>query len=84
MVKTRLEELMGRQGMKVAQLAYHAEVSDAAIYNILNGADPKLSTLARIARALGVATCELLNEEERDGFIDQSRNKLEALGVMAA
>jgi transcriptional regulator with XRE-family HTH domain len=83
MVKERMKQFMEVRGMKVQQLAFHAGVSDAAIYNILNDADPKLSTVARIARALGVTTCELIDEAQRDEFID-GRDKLEALAPVAA
>lgn len=82
MVKDRVKQLMEERGWKVGQLAVYAGVSDASIYNILNDVDPRLSTVARVARALGVPTCDLLSEEQRDSFID-GRNKLEALSVLA-
>jgi transcriptional regulator with XRE-family HTH domain len=83
MVKERLRQLMELRGMKVQQLAYHAGVSDASIYNILNDADPRLSTIARIARALGVELCELIDESQLGEFIE-SRDKLEALATVDA
>ena len=84
MVRQRLQRLMEERGVKVAQLAYRAEVSDAAVYNILNGADPKLSTLARIARALGVRVSDLIDETELDVYLEGLRTKTEAFSTKAA
>jgi len=83
MVKERIEKAMEARGWKVAQLAVYAEVSDAAVYNILNGADPKLSTIARIARALGLKVCDLIDEESVDQYLDNVKNRMVPVGAAA-
>lgn len=82
-IKAQLQRYMDARDWKVADLSYHAKVSDAAVYNILNGADPRLSTVARIARALGVTVGELINDAEVDQYLDDLRNKLSAPAVAA-
>lgn len=84
MVKRKLQELMEQKGLKVSDVAYHAKVSDAAIYNILNGADTRLSTLVRIARALGVSISSLIDEGDADQFLTEVKPKIEALDTVAA
>jgi predicted transcriptional regulator len=70
MVRRRLQKLLTERDLKVIHLAYLSDVSDATIYNILNGADPKLSTIARIARALGLKTSDLIDNDEADEYIE--------------
>lgn len=70
MVKDRIRTLMEKRGWKVNQLAFHADVSDTSIYNIFNGADPKLSMLARLAKAFNVPICDLIDESQREEFIE--------------
>lgn len=83
MVKDQIEKAMEARGWKVAQLAVYAEVSDAAVYNILNGADPKLSTIARIARALELKVCDLIDEGAVDQYLDSVKNRMAPVGAAA-
>lgn len=76
MVKDRVRKLMEEKGMKVQALAFYAGVSDASIYNVLNGADVKLSTVYRIAKALGVKVTALIDDDRSDEFLE---DKIEAL-----
>lgn len=73
MVKDRIKELMEQRGWKVNQLAFHADVSDTSIYNIFNGADPKLSMLARLANAFNVPICDLIDESRREDFLNERK-----------
>lgn len=83
MVKDRIERAMEARGWKVAQLAVYADVSDASVYNILNGSDTKLSTLARIARALGLKVADLIDEEAVDQYLANIKNRITPVGAAA-
>lgn len=58
----KLIDAMAEKGLTQSELADKAHVSRAAVYGILSkGRTPRLDTLGRIARALGVKPTELLN-----------------------
>ena len=55
-----------RKGLSVRTLARRAGMSYTFLSNVENGkADPSLSTLRRLAKALGVTVCELIEEPPR-------------------
>lgn len=84
MVKRTIEREMKERGWKVADLSYHSRVSDAAIYNILNGADPRLSTVARIARAFGKQLRDLIDEAEVEQYLSDIDNRILTPGLEPA
>lgn len=57
----RVKKLRGERGLTQEQLAHKAKVSLGYLARLETGRhDPKLSTLLRIAKALGVPATELL------------------------
>lgn len=60
-LKEKLRELLDLRGMKQAELAEKAELSEAIVSNYLSGKrEPKGTTCAKLAQALGVTVDELL------------------------
>lgn len=58
----RLREVMDRCGVNHSELAARSGVSRANIYLMLGGGDPRVSTLAAVARALNVEVGALLGQ----------------------
>lgn len=59
----KVKAIREKQGLSVRALAAKAKMSFAYLSNVENGkADPSLSTLNRIARALKVKVADLLDE----------------------
>lgn len=58
-----LNEIRERQGLSQRALAKKAKMSQTYLCNVETGkADPSLSTLTRLAKALGVTVSELVKE----------------------
>jgi transcriptional regulator with XRE-family HTH domain len=53
-IPDRLRETIGDKGWSVRYVADAAGLSEQAIRGVLAGADPRCSTIDRLARALGV------------------------------
>jgi DNA-binding Xre family transcriptional regulator len=58
---------MLRKGVEIDELARHIDMSEATVRAVLKGADTRVSTLRKIATALGCPT--------RDFFLDQVESK---------
>jgi transcriptional regulator with XRE-family HTH domain len=84
MIKERLQALMDEKGWSVTDLAYHAKVSDASIYNILNGVDARMSTVARLAQALDVPMSALIDEDQVREFLEGLKIKNGTPSAVAA
>ncbi len=59
-----LARLRRERGWTSYKLAQHAAVTLPAVLAVERGCDPKLSTLCKLAAALGVRVAELVNPEE--------------------
>ena len=60
----RLRTLRSQNGLSVRTLARRAEMSYTFVSNVENGkADPSLSTLRRLAKALDITVSELIGEK---------------------
>lgn len=58
----RIRQLCEQRGMSYRELAEQADISQAALYNILSGsANPRLSTLQLICKALDVSLGQLFS-----------------------
>lgn len=84
MIRERLQALMDEKEWSVTDLAYHAGVSDASIYNILNGVDARVSTIARLAQGLGVPVSALIDDEQAGGFLEGLKIKSGTPSAVAA
>lgn len=62
----RIMEIWKTSGMSPERVAADAQISVTALYNIVNGADAKISTAIRLAKALGVPLASILSEEADD------------------
>lgn len=60
----RIMEIWKTSGMSPERVAADAQISVTALYNIVNGADAKISTAIRLAKALGVPLSDILADEE--------------------
>ena len=60
----RIMEIWKTSGISPERVAADAQISVTALYNIVNGADAKISTAIRLAKALGVPLSEILADEE--------------------
>ena len=61
-----LKAIRLQKGLSVRTLATRAGMSYTFLSNVENGkADPSLSTLRRLAKALDVSVCELIGKEPR-------------------
>ncbi len=59
----RMRAIRERQGLSIRALASKAKMSFTFVCNIENGkADPSLSTLKRVAKALNVKVADLIDE----------------------
>jgi transcriptional regulator with XRE-family HTH domain len=59
----RIRAIRERQGLSIRALASKAKMSFTFVCNIENGkADPSLSTLRRVAKALKVKVADLIDE----------------------
>jgi len=64
MVGKRLQREMDRQGLKAWKLAEMSGIRDATIYAIVGGvSDPRVGTVCKLARALGVRPGALIEDE---------------------
>lgn len=61
MNREKLFALMADKGLTQADLADKAGLSRTAIYGVMKGRKPRLPTLGKIAKALGVKPSELLD-----------------------
>jgi transcriptional regulator with XRE-family HTH domain len=68
-IKDRLKELRTANDLTQQALATKAGLSVSAVVQIESGKipDPRISTLRKLARGLGVSLDELAGEEEDDG-----------------
>lgn len=71
-IQLKVRETAEGKGLNASQLARKANLSNRAVYDIWNGVtgDPGVRTLARIARALNVDTCELFEVVGGDVYDD--------------
>lgn len=60
----RIMEIWKTSGISPERVAADAQISVTALYNIVNGADAKISTATRLAKSLGVPLSEILADEE--------------------
>jgi DNA-binding Xre family transcriptional regulator len=67
MVRLRIQELATEQGLNQFQLVLKAQVTPSLLNRYWNGKTDKvtLSELAKIARALGVRTGDLIADEDQ-------------------
>lgn len=61
MDKKKLIDLMAEKGLTQGELADKAHISRTAVYGLLKGRVPRLDTLGKVARVLGVKPSELLD-----------------------
>ncbi len=82
---SRIHQLRKRAGLTQAQLAERSLVSDEFLSRVERGVKaPSLSTIARVAGALGVSLAELFTVNASGGA-ETVRDRLEALiGLLAA
>jgi len=65
----RIIELREAQGLSQKSLADRLELDRQALYRYeIGGADPRISSLLRIAEALGVTLIDFLNFDKRIDF----------------
>jgi transcriptional regulator with XRE-family HTH domain len=64
-IGTRLQELRKRAGLSLDDVARAAGMSKSGVWEVEAGRnDPRLSTIRKLARALGVDTYQLLAEDD--------------------
>ncbi len=56
----RISRILREKGWSQAELARRSDVTRQAIWNIINGQDPSLALLRRLAAELGVTEADLL------------------------
>lgn len=80
----RIKELRKRSGLSLDELASRAEMSKSGIWEIESGSsDPRLSTLRKIASALGVPLYQMLTNKDFDtGISGQEMRVLQAMRHM--
>lgn len=62
MDKNKLIDLLADRGLTQLGLAEKAGISKTAVYGLMNGRTPRLDTLGKIAKVLGVKPSELLEK----------------------
>jgi DNA-binding Xre family transcriptional regulator len=67
-VRVRLKEVADERGMSMTKISHRSEVAYGTIRRLVRDpyAEVTLSTLRRIAGALGCATCELIEDVPDD------------------
>lgn len=68
MIKLKVREVAEGLGWSPGRLMRATRLSNAGMYGIWNGVtiDPGIQTLGSIARAIGVAVCDLIEEDGVD------------------
>lgn len=83
----RVKEICKSKGITLADLATRLDITASALSQMLNGANPTLSTLKKVAEALGVELTDIFEREAPIGIISyknktytiQSRDDIEAV-----
>ena len=65
----RVKEICKDQGITLADLAVKLDITASALSQMLNGANPTLSTLKKVADALGVELTDIFEREAPIGVI---------------
>ena len=65
-----VKQLLKAKGMTIAELAERIGMAREALSRVLSGGNPKYSTLAAVAEALGVSVPELFKIPEQDNQKD--------------
>lgn len=74
----KIDELIKFSGMKKSDIAMKCDMSVTSLYNLLAGADVKISTLERLAEALSVPVTsffEAENYEQNSGSLQEHTEK---------
>jgi transcriptional regulator with XRE-family HTH domain len=80
--RDRLRLAVAQDGRKQAAIAWQAGIAPETLSRILNGSQPQLETVARIAHACGTTVGWLLSERGHALSIDQRRQLREAAAVI--
>ncbi len=84
-LKENVERRRDELGMTNAQVAIAAGVTERTVYRIIEGGyDPKLSTVAKVARGLGVPTGYLLVGRLDEGSVNDIARVALAAGKVAS
>lgn len=67
-MKLKVEEVLNRKGISIAELARRVNVSRSSMHNTIKNGNPNLETLGKIADALDVDVVDLF-EANRGDFI---------------
>ena len=62
MDKNKLIDLLADKGLTQLGLAEKAGISKTAVYGLMKGRTPRLDTLGKVAKVLGVKPSELLDK----------------------
>ncbi|WP_102869778.1 helix-turn-helix domain-containing protein [Phaeobacter inhibens] len=81
LLATNIQARMAQRGTNAAQLARAAGMNATAVYDILSGKsrNPRLDTIHKIARELGVTVQHLLREKSDDKLRDDISAVLDSL-----
>ena len=81
LVATNIQAAMERRGVNSAELARSAGLNSTGIYDILSGKSrsPRLDTIGKIARALGVPISSLFDDMEADDMREQIMSLIASL-----
>lgn len=80
--RDRLRLVIEQDGRKQAAIAWHAGVAPETLSRILNGAHPRLETVARVAHACGTTVGWLLREHGYSLSAQQRRQLRDAAAVI--
>lgn len=82
LMATNLRQAMLDKGTNAAELARSAGVNPTGVYDILSGKSrsPRLETVSKLARALGVPTLSLLESQNNETIKSQILHLFEQLG----
>ena len=69
MAKFRVKAICKEQGITLAELAERIKISPSALSQMLNGANPSLNTMERIADALNVDLTDIFERQNPSGYI---------------
>ena len=81
LLAANIQTAMGERETNAAQLAKDAKVNPTGVYDIISGKSrsPKLDTIDKIAKALGVSVSYLLRDRSGDDLRSDIINILDAL-----
>lgn len=75
-MESRINELIAKSGLSISAFAEKVGITQANMSNIVNGkSNPKMETLEKIAKALGVSVVELFSPVEKTDILGIIRVK---------